>query len=177
MLGKEQKKKKGQVEVDEKILDVNASMSGNMAFKDPVNLRINGKFEGTLDTRGSLTIGQNANVNAEITGDAITIAGKVKGQITAFKELVLERTADVQASIKTPVVGIEKGAAFSGDVAMSTDQGQTMNEDDVSRYLEIEKSLVLEWAGKGKIPAKKEGDGWKFNRKAIDEWILSEKVK
>lgn len=177
MLGKEAKKRKNQAQTDEKILDVNASMSGNMAFKDPVNLRISGKFEGTLDTKGSLTIGHMAEVNADITGDAITIAGKVKGQVTAFKELMLERTANVQASVKTPILGIEKGAVFSGDITMLIEQGQTMNVDDVSRYLEIEKSLVLEWATSGKIPAKKEADTWKFNRKAIDEWILSEKVK
>ncbi len=177
MLGKDNKNKKGQVQVDERILDVNATMSGNMAFKDPVNLRINGKFEGSLETRGSLTIGQRAEVNAEITGDSITIAGRVKGQVTAFKELVLERTADVQATIKTPILGIDKGAVFSGGITMLVDQGQMSHVDDVSRYLEIEKTLVVDWASSGKIPAKKEADSWKFNRKAIDEWILSEKVK
>jgi len=44
-------------EFAEKILDVDASMQGTLAFKDPVNLRINGKFDGKLDTKGSLTIG------------------------------------------------------------------------------------------------------------------------
>ena len=37
-------------EPEEKILDVNATMQGTMIFKDPVNLRINGEFEGKLDT-------------------------------------------------------------------------------------------------------------------------------
>ena len=36
--------------VEDKFLDVNATMQGTLRFDDPVNLRINGKFEGTLDT-------------------------------------------------------------------------------------------------------------------------------
>ena len=46
-------------EPKEKILDVDASMQGTLSFKDPVNLRINGKFEGKLQTKGSLTIGEH----------------------------------------------------------------------------------------------------------------------
>ena len=42
----------------EKVLDVNASMQGTLRFDDPVNLRINGKFEGTLDTKGMLMVGE-----------------------------------------------------------------------------------------------------------------------
>ena len=40
---------------EDKILDVDARMQGTVVFKDPVNLRINGSFEGKLDTRGNLT--------------------------------------------------------------------------------------------------------------------------
>ena len=68
---------------EEKVLEVDASMQGTLTFRDPVNLKINGKFEGTLDTRGFLTIGENAVVNASIKGEAITILGKVNGNITA----------------------------------------------------------------------------------------------
>ena len=36
----------------EKWLEVDASMIGTLTFKDSVNLQINGRFEGTLDTKG-----------------------------------------------------------------------------------------------------------------------------
>ena len=64
---------------DEKFLDVNAAMQGSLAFSDPVNLRINGKFEGNLTTRGNLIIGSNADVKADIVGENITVGGKSKG--------------------------------------------------------------------------------------------------
>ena len=50
--------------IEDKILDVDARMQGTIIFKDPVNLRINGSFEGKLETRGRLTIGENARVGA-----------------------------------------------------------------------------------------------------------------
>jgi cytoskeletal protein CcmA (bactofilin family) len=82
MIGKKQRRP----EAEEKILDVNASMQGNMIFKDPVNLKINGTFEGTLTTKGNLTIGESAEVKADIIGENIVIAGKVTGDIIAWQD-------------------------------------------------------------------------------------------
>ena len=106
-------KKKGRSEeaevqqpVKEKILDVDASMQGSMTFRDPVNLRINGKFEGSLDTKGSLTVGENAEVHANINGENITISGKVYGNVNATSSLNLTRSAYLQGDISTPSLGI-----------------------------------------------------------------------
>ena len=85
--------------VEDKILDVDASMQGSMTFKDPVNLRINGKFEGTLEVRGNLTIGATAIVNADISGDNIIIGGRVRGRVTAKERLTLLPTAIVEGDI------------------------------------------------------------------------------
>ena len=85
--------------LEEKTLDVDAAMQGTLTFKDPVNLRINGKFEGTLDTRGNLTVGPTAVIIADITGDNIIIGGKVKGKITAKERLTLLPQAVVELSL------------------------------------------------------------------------------
>ena len=55
-------RRRGREETMEKVLDVDATMQGTLTFRDPVNLRINGSFEGNLDTKGNLTIGENATV-------------------------------------------------------------------------------------------------------------------
>ena len=39
-----------------KVLEVDATLQGNLQFKDAVNLRINGCFEGRLETGGELII-------------------------------------------------------------------------------------------------------------------------
>jgi len=70
-------------------LNVDATMQGSLTFKDPVNLRINGRFEGTLETRGNLVIGAQASVQANVIGENITIAGKLHGDVTALQRLTL----------------------------------------------------------------------------------------
>lgn len=159
---------------EEKILDVDASMQGTLSFKDPVNLRINGKFEGTLETKGNLTIGETANVDAHIVGDNIIIAGRVKGDIMAKQRLVFLPTAILHGNIKTPRLNIVEGALFQGKCQMLED---FLDAEELSRYLEIELSSIMEWASAGKIPAIKEGNSWKFERAKVDEWVAAGKIK
>ena len=171
------KKKKGG-EVEEKVLDVSASMQGTLSFNDPVNLKINGKFDGTLDTKGTLTIGDKATVNAEIEGDAIIVEGKVKGNVFARKSLYLGPNAELTGSIKTPLLSVEQGAILQGDIQMFMESGASeMDVDDLAKYLEIEKNMVEEWAKQGRIPSQKIGDSWRFEKSAIDEWLSKEKIK
>jgi excisionase family DNA binding protein len=159
--------------VEEKVLDVDAAMQGNLSFKDAVNLRINGKFEGNLDTKGNLTIGQTANVNADITGDTIIIEGRVKGKITAREKLIILPTAIVEGDIFPASLSIGDGGIFEGKCSML---GEFLNIEELARYLEVEVNSVQEWANTGKIPASKQGNDWKFERKAIDVWIATGKI-
>ncbi|MDD4910022.1 MAG: polymer-forming cytoskeletal protein [Candidatus Omnitrophica bacterium] len=159
--------------LEEKVLDVDASMQGALIFKDSVNLRINGKFEGTLETRGSLTLGQTSYVNAAITGDEIVVAGRVNGKITARVKLTLLSSAIVQGEIMPSKLVINDGALFEGTCRMLQDY---FNAEELARYLEVDINSVMEWADSGKVPGNKESEGWKFERKAVDEWIASGRI-
>lgn len=159
--------------LDEKVLDVDASMQGTLSFKDPVNLRINGRFEGNLETRGNLTIGQTAIVLADIVGDNIVIGGRVKGQITARERLTLLPSAIVEGNVFPAKLNITEGAILEGSCRMLSD---FLNADELARYLEVDLNSVMEWASSGKVPASKEGNDWKFERKAIDTWVASGKI-
>ncbi len=158
---------------EEKILDVDASMQGTLSFKDPVNLRINGKFEGTLDTKGNLTVGETATIDAHIIGENIIIAGRVKGDILAKSRLVLLPTASVHGDIKTPKLNIVEGAIFQGKCQMLED---VLDAEELSRYLEIDLNSILDWASSGKIPSVREGSSFKFERVKIDEWVSAGKI-
>ncbi len=160
--------------LEEKILDVDASMQGTMTFKDPVNLRINGRFEGTLETRGNLTIGATAVVLADISGDNIIIGGRVKGRVTAKERLTLLPTAVVEGDIYPAKLNIAEGTILEGSCSMLHD---FLNAEEVARYLEVDLNSIMEWANSGKVPALKEGNDWKFERRAIDSWVASGKVK
>ncbi len=159
--------------LEEKMLDVDAAMQGSLVFKDPVNLRINGKFEGTLETKGNLTVGPTAAILADIVGDNIVIGGRVKGKITAKESLTLLPGAVVEGHIYPAKLNIAEGAILEGQCSMLHD---FLNTEELARYLEVDLNSIMEWANSGKMPGHKEGSEWRFERKAIDSWVASGKI-
>jgi excisionase family DNA binding protein len=159
--------------LDEKILDVDASMQGSLVFNDSVNLRINGKFEGNLSSKGNLTIGSSASVLADITGDNIVIGGRVKGKITARERLTLLPTAIVEGEIFPARLNVAEGAILEGRCAMLHD---FLDTEELARYLDVDSNSIVDWANSGKVPVLREGNELKFERKAIDSWIASGKI-
>ena len=153
---------------DEKILDVNAAMQGTLVFSDPVNLRINGKFEGTLNTKGSLIVGESAQVDADIIGETVIVSGKVRGKIKATKMLTFSSTAQVVADVEAPRLTVEDGAFFNGKCKMP--QGK-MSITELSDYLSIEEVKIKEWVDHGRIPVEKAGDNLLFDRREVEAWI------
>lgn len=110
---------------DAKVIDIEAGVEGNLKFSTPVNLRISGMFEGELDIRGNLAIGEKADVKAKIIkGENITIAGKVRGDIVSSRRLELFATAKVIGNIKVPLLIISEGAMLKGRCEMPID-GET----------------------------------------------------
>lgn len=166
-------RKQQKEETESKTIDINAQMEGSLIFSDPVNLRINGQFKGTLTVRGTLTIGETANVHANINGENIVLAGKVKGDIIADKMLVLMPTAVLRGNIVTPKLNIVEGALFQGHCQMN--EGW-LNIDEVAKFLEIDLSEIESLANSGRIPGSKQGNIWKFDRDKIEEWAASAKL-
>lgn len=161
-------------DTEEKSIEISAQMQGTLSFKDPVNLKINGNFNGTLETKGTLTIGSTANVEAHITGENIIIAGKVKGDVVAKKMLVLMPSAVLSGNISTPKLNIVEGAVFQGKCQMLED---FLDLDELCKYLEIDMNSIVELANTGKIPATRNGEQWVFERAKIDNWAASGKIR
>ena len=159
---------------EEKLLDVDASMQGNLSFKDDVNLRINGRFEGNLETKGSLTIGSTAVVKADIIGDSVIVAGRVKGKIVAKRLLSLSSTAVIEGEIYPAKLNISEGAVFDGKCSMLH---EFLTAEELARYLEVDLNSIVDWASSGKIPGDKDSSGWRFERKNIDAWVALGKIR
>ncbi|MGB2630754.1 MAG: polymer-forming cytoskeletal protein [Candidatus Omnitrophota bacterium] len=170
--------------IEEKVLDVNAAMQGTLRFEDPVNLRINGRFEGTLDTKGMLMVGQQADIKANITGESVSVAGNVNGNITATKLLKLDSTACINGDIAVPRLSIQEGAVLNGRVKMKqsasgeqTPRGSWMTLNQVAEYLEVDANKVHEWANSGVLPGTRESGEWIFEKEKIEQWISQGKVR
>ena len=174
-------RKRVEEEPQEKVLEVNASMQGSLSFKDPVNLRINGRFEGTLDTAGSLIIGEGAEVKATIHGELIIVGGTLTGEVIATKRLELVPPGRVSGKITTPSLIVREGACIDGQIEMGRvakgASGALVSAEEIAHYLEVDVASVVEWASSGRLPAQRDGNNWKFDRAKVDEWLAQEKTK
>ncbi len=172
------REKQGEAGV-EKWLEVDASMTGTLTFKDPVNLQINGRFDGTLDTKGNLSIGEKATVKATIQGESIVIGGTVNGTITATTRVELLSGARLTGKVTSPRVVMQDGAVLHGTLEMlgGRSGGASMTIEDLARYLEVDAGTVTQWAEGGRLPAQREGSEWRFDRTKIEEWLAHEKIK
>lgn len=174
-------RKRVEEEPREKVLEVDASMQGSLSFKDPVNLRINGRFEGTLDTSGSLMIGEGAEVKATIHGELIIVGGSLTGEVTATKRLELIAPGRIIGKVTTPSLIVREGAILDGQIEMlrtaKSAAGPLVGAEEIAHYLEVDVASVVEWAASGRLPAQRDGNNWKFDRLKVDEWLAQEKTK
>jgi cytoskeletal protein CcmA (bactofilin family) len=82
-------------------------------------LRVDGHLIGTVSSEaGTLIIGTNGQVDANIAVAAAMINGSVTGDIIATEKLQLGRTARVMGNIQSPRLIIEEGAILEGSCSM-----------------------------------------------------------
>jgi len=82
-------------------------------------LRVDGHLIGTVSSAtGTLIIGTNGQVDANIAVAAAMINGTVNGDIIATEKLQLGRTARVMGNIQSPKLIVEEGAILEGSCSM-----------------------------------------------------------
>ncbi|MBN1487776.1 MAG: polymer-forming cytoskeletal protein [Anaerolineae bacterium] len=83
-------------------------------------LRIEGVMEGTVDITGNLVVSESARVFAEIKANNISIAGAVKGNISASRVEILD-TGRVWGDLTIKSLLINEGAYLRGQTYMPQD--------------------------------------------------------
>ena len=93
-------------------------VTGEATFK--AMMRIDGHLSGRISSSsGTLVVGTNGKVEANIDVAVATIHGTVNGDIIATQRLELGRAAKVNGNIQTPSLLIEQGAMFEGSCKMT----------------------------------------------------------
>lgn len=85
------------------------------------DLIIDGQLEGELSVKGNLTITEIGNVGADTVASKLTVAGKLKGKVSAEKGVLIKSTASVLGPIETNQIIIEDGADYSGTINMNVE--------------------------------------------------------
>ena len=82
-------------------------------------LRVDGHLTGTVTSDGgTLIVGTNGQVDANISVGVATVNGIINGDVIATEKIQLGRTARVTGNISTPKLVIEEGALFEGGCSM-----------------------------------------------------------
>ena len=77
-------------------------------------VRIDGHFNGAINTNDMLIIGEHAVIRGSITADEIICSGRIEAKLTAKKKIQLLNTAVLIGDITTPSFSMEEGAFFQG---------------------------------------------------------------
>jgi cytoskeletal protein CcmA (bactofilin family) len=92
-------------------------VTGEANFK--AMMRLDGHLSGRVSsTSGTLIVGANGKVDANIEVAVAVIHGTINGDIIATQRLELGRAAKVNGNIQTPSLIIEQGAVFEGTCKM-----------------------------------------------------------
>jgi cytoskeletal protein CcmA (bactofilin family) len=126
----------------ETIVGTSVKLKGNL--KSEGNITINGSINGEVKTKGSVTIGPEANIIANVIARDVTVSGTVQGNIQAKERLNITETGRVYGDVSANILSISAGAIFSGKSIMVENIKDTEIEPVIEKDEIIEEELVLE---------------------------------
>lgn len=100
----------------ETIIGKDTQFKGNLNASSGV--RIDGDFEGDVNSSGDVIIGETGKLTAQIKARNAVIAGEVHGNVEVQERLELMPAAKLFGDIKVGVLIIGEGAVFKGACTM-----------------------------------------------------------
>ncbi len=100
------------------IIGKGTEINGNIKAEGLI--RIDGRFEGGLESSGDVIVGEGGLVKAEVKGRHLTIAGEVNGNIYLSGRLELTSTGKLLGDISVDTIVIRDGGLFKGQCEMRT---------------------------------------------------------
>jgi cytoskeletal protein CcmA (bactofilin family) len=94
------------------------SIKGSVKFLN--ELVIDGEVEGTLDSTGTLTIGEHARMRGEIRAKSVKVRGTVEGNIFVTERCELRAGSTLHGDIEAPWLMVDENATFCGSAKVGT---------------------------------------------------------
>lgn len=110
------------------VLGTNCEVEGTLRVT--ANVRLDGKFKGTLDITGNVLVGETGNIEADIHAKNVSIAGAVRGNISGKKVQIL-RTGRIWGDISATALSTEEGAFIDGKIIMVSHSAAHEEPDDI----------------------------------------------
>ena len=98
-------------------LGADALFKGTLSFEGTV--RIDGKFEGKVNTKDTLVVGETGDMHADVEVGTLVCRGRLKGEVVASQKIELHPASKIIGDIQTPALSIELGAVIDGQINMT----------------------------------------------------------
>ena len=98
-------------------LGVDALFKGTLSFEGIV--RIDGKFEGKIQTKDTLVIGETGEIIADVEVGILVCKGKLNGTVLATEKMEMHPASTIIGDVETPAVSIALGAILDGHLNMT----------------------------------------------------------
>jgi cytoskeletal protein CcmA (bactofilin family) len=100
------------------LLSQGVSIKGSVKFLN--ELFLDGEVEGTIDSTGTLTIGEHARIRGEIRTKSVTVRGTVEGNILVSERCELQAGCTLHGDIEAPRLMVDENATFLGSAKVAT---------------------------------------------------------
>jgi cytoskeletal protein CcmA (bactofilin family) len=128
MLGKAKKDSADSTTIST-LLGRDTIIEGTLTFKETI--RIDGRVSGKLiSSDGTVIVGENAVLDADIQVGIAVIRGKINGRVEASKRIEIYAPAQVNGDINAPAVSIDSGVFFNGNCKMQTPSAKLVKSND-----------------------------------------------
>jgi len=104
-----------------------SQFEGKLLFDEIV--RLDGRFSGQIQSKDTLIVGQEADIEAEIEVGTLILSGRFKGSIKASGKVDLRAPARVEGNIQTPILVVEEGVLLNSTLNM--DGGKKTQSKDL----------------------------------------------
>jgi cytoskeletal protein CcmA (bactofilin family) len=96
------------------IIGPDATFKGELTFEK--GLKLQGKFQGRINTAGHLHVAKEARMEADVEARAVVIEGEVKGNLVATDKIEIKNSARYEGDIQAAKLVVDEGASISGHV-------------------------------------------------------------
>ena len=103
-------------------LGADALFKGTLSFEGTV--RIDGKFEGQVNTNDTLVIGETGEMKADVKVGTLVCKGQLHGAVVASKKIEMHPASKITGDIQTPALSIELGAMLDGHLNMTESESE-----------------------------------------------------
>jgi cytoskeletal protein CcmA (bactofilin family) len=109
------------------VIGPQTSFSGTL--RSETAIRILGAVDGEIISSQSVAIEESAQVKAKVTGETVTVAGEVTGEIRCVGRVEILPSGRVHGEIQAGTLVMQEGAFFEGNLKMGTGGEATVSSE------------------------------------------------